>query len=474
MGDGVGVELLLEEVFRGAHGGLRVLDFLEGGVRLEDGRAGEAEELGLGEELFDGLVVFPELRAVALVKDKDDAFALQRRELLLECGLAVLAPLLVALAVFIQREAKLLDGGDDHLVRVVLGQQAADESGGVGVFLHAAFLETVELLARLTVEILAVHDEDALVDVLVFLEQGGGLEGSERLAAAGGVPDVAVAVVVIDAGDHVLHGVDLIGPHDHELLLAGDEHHVAADGAAEVTLFQESIGECVETGDLAVFLVGILIDGQEALVGVEGEVAGVVVGEVVGAVAVADDEQLHEAQQRLGVAVAGVVLVLDDLLHGPSRVHAQGLQLNLHTGHAVDEDQNVVAVVTVVGVDAQLVDDLEVVLAPVFDVHQRVVQRRAVVAGEGVDAAQGLGSGVHVRCDDFIQQPGELGFGQPDAVEGFELLAEVLFQCGAVPDVGPVFVLEAVLELANEAVFDVLFFHAFGRHDRRIVVSEIP
>jgi hypothetical protein len=107
---------------------------------------------------------------------------------------------------------------------------------------------------------------------------------------------------------------------------------------------------------------GELIDGQEALVGIEGEVAGVVVGEVVGAVAVADDEELHEAEQRLGVAVAGVVLVFDDLLHGPARIHAEGLQLDLHTGHAVDEQDDVVAVVAVVRVDAELVDDLEVFL----------------------------------------------------------------------------------------------------------------
>ena len=48
------------------------------------------------------------------------------------------------------------------------------------------------------------------------------------------------------------------------------------------------------------------------------------ISEVPGVGAVADDEQLDEAEQRLGVAVAGVVLVFDDLLHGPSRIHAQG------------------------------------------------------------------------------------------------------------------------------------------------------
>jgi hypothetical protein len=114
-------------------------------------------------------------------------------------------------------------------------------------------------------------------------------------------------------------------------------------------------------------------------------------------------------------------------------------------------------VVAVVGVDAQLVDDLEAVLAPVLDVHQGVVQRCAVVPSEGIDAAQGLGSGKDIRGDDFIQEPGELSFGQLDSVEGFKLLAEVFFQASAIADVCAIFVLQ-VLKLANEAVFDVLLF----------------
>ena len=90
-------------------------------------------------------------------------------------------------------------------------------------------------------------------------------------------------------------------------------------------------------GDFLVGFVRELIDGQEALVGIEGEVASVVVGEIVGAVPVADDEELHEAEQRLGVAVTGVVLVFDDLFHGPARVDAKGLQFDLDAGHTVDE-----------------------------------------------------------------------------------------------------------------------------------------
>jgi hypothetical protein len=47
-------------------------------------------------------------------------------------------------------------------------------------------------------------------------------------------------------------------------------------------------------GDLFVVLAGELVDGQEAFVGIETEVSGVVVGEVPSVGAVADDEQLDE------------------------------------------------------------------------------------------------------------------------------------------------------------------------------------
>jgi hypothetical protein len=134
------------------------------------------------------------------------------------------------------------------------------------------------------------------VNVVVFLKQGGGLEGGERLAAAGGVLDETIAVVVINALHHVLHGIHLIRPHDHELLLTRQQHHVAADSAAEVALFEETLGEGIEVGDLRVILVRELIDGKEALVSIEGEVAGVVVREVVGAVAIADNEELKKAE----------------------------------------------------------------------------------------------------------------------------------------------------------------------------------
>ncbi len=453
MGDGVGVQLLLEDVCRGFVGGLLAFDLLIAGVLLEDRRAGKAEELGVGEEFLDGLVVLAELRAVAFVEDEDHALVAQRFQTFLV--VALVRAIFVAV---IQRQAELLDGGDDDLVGVVVGEQAPHQGFGVGVFFDAAFLEFVEFLPRLPVEVFAVHHEQAFVDVRVVLEQGGGFEGGERLAAAGGVPDVAVAAVLVDALDDGLDGIDLVGAHHQQLLLAGDQHHVAADHLAQGALGEEVLGEAVQMGDLVVVFVGELVERQEALVGVKAEVAAVVVGEVPGIAAVADDEELQEAQQGLAVAVAGVVLVIDDLLHGPARADGEGFQLDLHHRHAVDEQDHVIAVVAVVGVDAELVDHLEAVLAPVLDVDQGVVERRAVVALEVVALAQVLGGGEDVRGDDLIQQAGEFGVGEMDAVQGLEILAEVVLQRGAVADVRAVGVFE-IAQFFDQCLFDFLLCH---------------
>lgn len=69
--------------------------------------------------------------------------------------------------------------------------------------------------------------------------------------------------------------------------------------------------------------------------------------------------------------------------------------------------------------------------------------------------AQDLRRGEDIRRDDFIQQPGELGIREADAVQGLEFLAEVGFEGGAVVDVPEVFVFE-LLERTDKAVFDVV------------------
>ena len=228
-------------------------------------------------------------------------------------------------AVLVEGEPEFLDGRDDDLVRVVVGQEAADKRRGVGVFLDAVLLEPVELLAGLAVEVLAIDDEQALVNALVGLEQRRGLEGGQRLARAGRVPDVAVAAVLVDAVDNGLDGVDLVRAHHQELLLARDKDHVLADHPTECALGEEPIAEVGEVGNLGVVLGRELVDWKVPLVSVEGEVPRVVVGKVPCVRAVADDEELDEAQERLGISVTGVVLVVDDLLNRPPRADPKRL-----------------------------------------------------------------------------------------------------------------------------------------------------
>ena len=157
VGDRVGVQLFLEHVFGGDIGGLLALDFHLAGVVAEDRRAGEAEELRVREKILDRLVVVAKLRAVAFVEDEDDALVAQRFQ----------AFLVFALVGAVEGDTQFLDGGDDDLVGVVGGQESPDQGFGVGVFLDTIGLEFVEFLAGLAVEVLAVDDEQAFLDVRV-------------------------------------------------------------------------------------------------------------------------------------------------------------------------------------------------------------------------------------------------------------------------------------------------------------------
>ena len=303
----------------------------------------------------------------------------------------------------VQSQAELLDGGHDHLVGVVLGEQSADQGAGVGVGLDTALLKLVEFLPRLAIQVLAIYHKEALVDVGVIFEEGGSLEGGQGLTAAGGVPDVAIPSVLVNAVHNGLHGIDLIGPHHQEFLFARDQDHVAADHLSQGALGQKSLGEVVQLGYWGIVHGCELIQGQKTLIGVESKVATVVVGEVPGLAAVADDEQLQETEQGLGVAVAGIVLVLDDLLDGPTRADGQGLEFNLDHGHAIKQKDHVITMMTVVGIDPQLVDHFKSVLAPVLDVDEGVVERCPIVPLEAVALSEHPGGSIHVRGHDGVQ-----------------------------------------------------------------------
>ncbi len=91
---------------------------------------------------------------MALVEDEDDAPVSERLE----------SVDIVASVGRVEREAQLLDGADDNFVGGIVGKEPADEGFGIGVFLDAPFLKTVELLAGLAIEVFAVNDEEAFLN----------------------------------------------------------------------------------------------------------------------------------------------------------------------------------------------------------------------------------------------------------------------------------------------------------------------
>ena len=166
--DRVRVQLVAE----GLRGGAQ-LDVPAGaGVGREDRCAREPEEVVVAEGLGDGRVHVPELAAVALVEDEDDVPGVDG-----------------VLAVVPHEVGELLDRGDDD-ARIRVVDLPAQLVGGL-VRRDRPLGEAVVLLDGLVVQVLAVDNEDDLVDPLHPGGQLRGLEGGEGLARAGGVPDVA-------------------------------------------------------------------------------------------------------------------------------------------------------------------------------------------------------------------------------------------------------------------------------------------
>ena len=96
----------------------------------------------------------------------------------------------------------------------------------------------------------------------------------------------------------------------------------------------------------------------------------------------------------------------------------------------------------VVGIDAELIDHLKVVLAPVLDVDEGVVERRAVVADERFPVPEGACGFVHIGCDDLIEESLELAVGECDTIQGVELFPEVCFKRRSIADFRAILVLE--------------------------------
>ena len=172
IGDCIRMKLLLEQVFGGLQSKSSPIDLFCGRIVFKNRSTCEAKELGVWKKIFDGLMILAELRSMAFVEDKNHSLLAEVREPLLETQTLFEFILPVISVVFAECESKFLNSCHNDLVRVIFGQEALDKCSGIGIFLDAVFLESIEFLTCLAIKIFAIDYEDALANVMVGLEQG--------------------------------------------------------------------------------------------------------------------------------------------------------------------------------------------------------------------------------------------------------------------------------------------------------------
>ena len=231
MSDCIFVQRLLEYILCSDTFRLLAVDANIVAVLLKDRRASKSEELRLREEVLDGLMVFTELATVTLVKDKDDMFIFQTKQTLIE----------LVFVRWIKRDAQFLNGGYNHLIRIVGAFQTTYESSRIRVLFDTSLLEFVELVAGLLVKVFPVNHKHTFLNILVIFEQCRSLETCQRLTASCGMPDEAIARLLRHTVYYGFHSIYLIRAHDQNFLLRFHKHHIAANQFTQCALLQHHI-----------------------------------------------------------------------------------------------------------------------------------------------------------------------------------------------------------------------------------------
>ena len=194
----------MQLVAKGLLGGTPERVSVAASVVGKDRRAGEAEQVITLEDPSDLGMHVTELTAMAFVENHHHMRFIDRVFFVLR-----------------HEAAELLDGGDND-ARVLVFQlplQYGSRRVGVG----RAFFKSLVLAHGLVIQILAIHHKQHLVDIRQAPRQLRRLETGQRLAAAGGVPDVTACgcltqLTVIGTGRDALQNLlcrhDLIGPHN--------------------------------------------------------------------------------------------------------------------------------------------------------------------------------------------------------------------------------------------------------------------
>ena len=295
------------------------------GIGGENRCAGETDVVRFGEMPVDIPVHLSELGTVAFINDENHLFV----PVGVHHGL---------IAFGIDGVGHLLDGGDDQLPVGIL--QVLNQHFGAVRLVHAVLFEGIVFIHGLVVQVLPVDKENHLVDPGLHAQQLRQLEGGQRFAGSGAGKDIAVLVGLQHAAAGGLHGVNLIGPHDHQDRLGGFDDHVFVDHLRQGRAVEELSGELVEGVDALV--IHVRPEEHQALQDrIIGSVQGLVfIAEILGLDGIGDHKDLQITEK----SPEGETAIAVDLIDRFIDLHAGALQLDLHQGQTVDQHRHIIAV----------------------------------------------------------------------------------------------------------------------------------
>ena len=189
------------------------------------------------------------------------------------------------------------------------------ENGGRGVAVRRALFKAIVFLHGLIIQILAVYDKKHLVDIRQHGCLTRRLEGGQRFAGTGRMPDIAAALnragfLIImgdfDAVQNALGCRDLIRTHDEQQLFRC-KYAVFGQNIQQRVPCEERPREVHQIGNGTVLRVrpegrkfkavaGFSFAGRSGFCAFDGVVAGTV-GIILGIRSVGNDEDLHILKQ---------------------------------------------------------------------------------------------------------------------------------------------------------------------------------
>ena len=236
-------------------------------IRLKNRCSREADIIRFLEVAVNIPVHFPKLTAMALVNDEND--------LLITVGIHQ-----GLITLRLHGVGHLLDRGDDELavgihqgfiplrlhgIRHLLDRcdnqltvrilELPDQDKGTVRIIDTILFKGIVFIHRLVIEILAVNEENHLINARLVAQELGQLERSQGFTGAGARKDIAVLIGLQDPATSGFHSEDLIRTHHHQDRLGRLDDHELVDHLGKGGLPEELRSKLFQCVDAFILLI---------------------------------------------------------------------------------------------------------------------------------------------------------------------------------------------------------------------------